>query len=519
MDPASETCVPAAYPARNASFYMVVSCLCICCFISALDTIILSSTLPAIAASLQATTANAYWCSSAFLFAQSVIQLVYAVFAKALDRRTCMLAALGFFTFASILCATARDVQWLIAARTVQGIGTGGINALIQLILTDIVPIEERPKYTGILTLFAAIALVTGGLCGAAIVQSVSWPVIFWINLPLCVPTIFGFAFCLRVPERQDSVWTTLKRTDWGGAALVTASLGGILFALNSGNAVYPWSSGNVLAPLVCGTAGLFLFAAYERLVAKATAILPGRLFSSPTAASAYIMTIIHAMIVWTTTYYFFLYLTFCSYSYLGAAVMMLPATITFPLAAGIAGHIIGRTLKYKTLNIFAFLLLVGGLGGLTALHESSPVSLRVVLLLMLGTGCGIPFISKVFMAQTAVAESDVFMATAVVATATSIGECFGVAVASTAFQNRWDALLERELRQGLLEVIIKGRDAEKSAEMIASLDEVTVEIYQRIAMQSFQTVWIIMAVLAGIALVLVIWSRETSRKVYKQEE
>ena len=108
-----------AYPAKNLSFHVVTVCLCVCCFVSALDTIILSSTLPAIAANLQATTANAYWCSSAFLFAQSVVQLIYAVFAKAFHRRTCMLAALTFFTVASTLCATARDIQWLIAARTV----------------------------------------------------------------------------------------------------------------------------------------------------------------------------------------------------------------------------------------------------------------------------------------------------------------------------------------------------------------------------------------------------------------
>jgi len=56
-----------------------------------------------------------------------------------------------------------------------QGVGTGGINALVQLILYDIAPLAERPKYTGIITVFAAAALVSGGLCGAAIVESASW--------------------------------------------------------------------------------------------------------------------------------------------------------------------------------------------------------------------------------------------------------------------------------------------------------------------------------------------------------
>ena len=131
--------------------------------------------------------------------------------------------------------------------------------------------------------------------------------------MPLCIPTYIGFACCLHTPDKdykseQSSVWVAIKSMDWGGLTIVTASLAGILFALNSGYAVYPWTSGKILAPLICGCAGLLAFVAYEKFVAKAAAILPGRLFSNPTAMSGYIMTVIHAMIVWTVTYYFFLY-------------------------------------------------------------------------------------------------------------------------------------------------------------------------------------------------------------------
>jgi hypothetical protein len=110
---------PRIYPTKDLSFNVVTGCLCICGFVSALDTIILSSTLPAIATSLQATTANAYWCSSGFLFAQSIIQLTYAAFTNAFDSKICILVALGVFSVASVLCATAQSIQWLIVARTV----------------------------------------------------------------------------------------------------------------------------------------------------------------------------------------------------------------------------------------------------------------------------------------------------------------------------------------------------------------------------------------------------------------
>lgn len=181
----------------------------------------------------------------------------------------------------------------------------------------------------------------------------------------------------------------------------------------------------------------------------------------------------------------------------------MLPATLTFPSAAAITGHIIGRTLKYQLANIVGFACLAGGLSGLATLDEFSSVGLQVGLLLIIGTGFGIPFISKVFMAQMAVAEEDQYMAAAIVATVTSIGESFGVAISSTTFQNKWDALLQKELKHAALPLVIKGSDAERSAALIPTLDKATAAFYQHIAMKSFQTVWIVMVSLAGVALIL----------------
>jgi hypothetical protein len=187
----------------------------------------------------------------------------------------------------------------------------------------------------------------------------------------------------------------------------------------------------------------------------------------------------------------------------------MLPATISFPLSAGITGYIVGGTLRYKALNVLGFVLIVTALGAFTALQESSPVGLQIGLLFVAGVGCGIPFITKVFMVQGAVNEEDVFMATAIVSTATSIGECFGVAVASAAFQGRWQYLLEQKLKHTKLSIVVGSSDAEKSAELINSLSGKVQEIYKHIAVESFRTVWTILAVLAGVALILVLVGRD----------
>lgn len=80
---------------------------------------IVAASLPAIASSLKATSSQAYWCGSGFLFAQTVAQPIYGGFAETFGYKFCLLLALGIFTGASLLCALAQDIGWLIGARVV----------------------------------------------------------------------------------------------------------------------------------------------------------------------------------------------------------------------------------------------------------------------------------------------------------------------------------------------------------------------------------------------------------------
>jgi MFS family permease len=105
---------------RPKSFYITISCLCICVFIATVNTVIVASALPAIASALNATTTQAYWCGTVLVFAQCITQPIYGAFAEALGRKVCLVAALGIFALASLLGATARSIEWLIAARVVR---------------------------------------------------------------------------------------------------------------------------------------------------------------------------------------------------------------------------------------------------------------------------------------------------------------------------------------------------------------------------------------------------------------
>lgn len=103
----------------SQAFKIAFLCLCACNFISILDTVIVASALPAITIALDATSDEAYWCGSAFLFAQAVSQPLYGALSEVFGRKVCLIVALSLFTVSSLFCATAQNITWLVVSRVV----------------------------------------------------------------------------------------------------------------------------------------------------------------------------------------------------------------------------------------------------------------------------------------------------------------------------------------------------------------------------------------------------------------
>lgn len=112
------------YPKRDLRFHLAIASVSLVCLASTIDLVILASALPVVSRSMGATSTEAYWCGTGFLIAQALSQPIYCAFQNISGHKECMLAALGIFGVASILCATAENMVWLIAARVVGKIPT-----------------------------------------------------------------------------------------------------------------------------------------------------------------------------------------------------------------------------------------------------------------------------------------------------------------------------------------------------------------------------------------------------------
>ena len=224
-----------------------------------LDSTVINVALPAIAEGLDAGLAGQQWVVESYMLALVALMLVGGSLGDQFGRRRMFVGGLIAFAATSVLCAVAPTVEFLVAARALQGVAGAllvpGSLALVAATFEG----EARGKAVGTWTAWTGIATVFGPAAGGALIDFVSWRSIFWINLPLIAVTVW---LCLRsVEESRDP--DAFRGIDWTGILLSAAGLGGPVFALIE-QPTYGWGDPLVWAPLVGGVVCFVLFLVYE---------------------------------------------------------------------------------------------------------------------------------------------------------------------------------------------------------------------------------------------------------------
>jgi MFS family permease len=201
-------------------------------------------------------------------------------------RRRIFALGVSLFALASAACALAPGIEWLVAARGVQGVGAALLVPTSLALLSSGFPAERRGRAIGTWSAFSAAAGGAGPVLGGWLVQTFSWRWVFWINVPIALMTVI---IILRwVPESREE--RPGGRLDVGGAVLATLGLGGLVFGLLEGPRLgftYP----GIIAALVAGVVMLVLFAVVEKRAAQP--MVPTQLFRSHTFSGANLLTLL----------------------------------------------------------------------------------------------------------------------------------------------------------------------------------------------------------------------------------
>jgi MFS family permease len=387
------------------------------------------------------------WIANAYLLTTAAFTPIFGQTANIFGRRALTLFAIIIFAIGSAIAGPAPSLGALIAGRAFQGIGCAGINAMVEMVVCDLVPLRERGKFMGFIFAIYAVSTTIGPIVGGAFASRVTWRWIFYLNLPLAGLTLAMVLVSLSaLPSGTSMSVRSLKRVDFSGNALLVATITSILLALTWGGGEQPWSSWRTILPLVLGLVGLPLFLLYETRVPEPTT--PLRLFANRTSLVGLWCAFIHNMLVFWILFvlpvYFQAVMRFSAFrsgiSILPTAAVCMPFTI-------ISGGIMSKIGRYRPLLMAGFVLFPIAIGLFTRLDQNSTTGYWAGIQIIGAVAIGLIIPVTLPTILTPLPESDVAVATATWAFMRGFGTIWGVAIPLAIFNSKVDSLAAARLQ------------------------------------------------------------------------
>ncbi|KAJ6498325.1 major facilitator superfamily domain-containing protein [Mycena vulgaris] len=380
---------------NGRNFWLVLTALLVSLFLAIMESYAVSTALPVIVEELQSD--DFLWVASAYGIASTVLLPLSGGLAEIFGRRPVILFSLALFAVGSVIGGAARNMNMLIAARTVQGAGAGGIFALTQIILSDLVTLEARGKYNGLFGLVWAIGGGIGPIIGGSLASPSKWRWLFYLNAPIAGVAFALVLFFLKVPTPPGNWKGKVLRIDAIGNFIIIGATCALAIALTWGGVVAPWSSPRVLVPLCLGVVGIGVFLFYEWRWAKYP-VVPLQLMSNRTTMSGYIQIALAAFININLIYYLPVYYQACkdaSPTASGVALFGLSfSTAPFSILAGIS---ITSTKHYRPQIWIAWSALMVGTGLMSSVTENTSRGTSIGFQIIIGLGIGILYSAAYF--------------------------------------------------------------------------------------------------------------------------
>ena len=316
-------------------FTLAVACLAL--FMAILDNLVVNVALPTISRELRAGTTQLQWIVSAYTLVFASLQITAGGLGDRFGRKRWFLIGLALFTGASLFGATAQNVEMLITARALQGIGAAFIMPLTLALISAAFTQEERPRAIGIWASISISGLALGPIVGGALVQYGTWQWVFLVNVPIGIVT-FLLALRFVKESRDDSGQVAL---DIPGTLLITGAIASVTWGLIEAGE-RGWTDPFILAALVLAAGLLAGFIVVESRAARP--MVPLGFFRSPTFTGANLVSFALSFAIAAVAFFLTLYQqNIHGYTPVQAGLTILPLVIVTMAGSPFAGSLVAR--------------------------------------------------------------------------------------------------------------------------------------------------------------------------------
>jgi EmrB/QacA subfamily drug resistance transporter len=418
--------------------WVVLVLVCLAQFMVILDATIVNVALPSIQADLDMSDANLQWVVNAYALLFGGFLMLGGRAGDLIGRKRVFLAGVVLFTVASLVCGLAQNETWLILARGVQGLGAALVSpAALSIVTTTFREGAERTKALGVWAAIAVGGGAVGLVLGGVLTESLSWPWIFFVNVPV---GIVAFILSARiVPESKDE--HTHKSFDVAGAVSVTGGLIALVYGIvRSGQS--GWGSAEVLGFIGLALVLLVAFVVIERRSAEPLVRLS--IFAVRTVRGANVAMFVVAAGMFAMFFFNTLYLQrVLDFSPLEAGLAFLPFTAGIIVGAGLAQKLV-PALGAREVPLLGLAL---GAAGLLLFLRLTPDSSYVADLLpgiiLTSIGMGLTFVPVTLIATSGIPPGDAGLASGLFNTSQQIGGALGLAVLATIATSKTSDVLD----------------------------------------------------------------------------